>query len=120
MQELQEEQDDEEDEYLATQFTRQQIIEQKALMHQCIDKHLAEADQKQSWEQLIASHSTDDYIANLADAIEGGVAEFAKLGTKEKGQLQGRAKINVRRVKHSYTNTQIREGFCTSTGGSFL
>ena len=109
IQELQEEQDEDEDDYLSTIFTKQQITEQKADMHLCIDKHLASKGLEQDWDLLLASHNTDQYVINLASAIEGGVSEYAKLDKREHKQFQGRATINVERVKHSYSSVHVQE-----------
>ena len=95
------------DEMDATNFSNDQINEQKQKLHICIDKHLATIATK--LKAYSAKGNTEKYIQIYSSAIEQATAEFGQLDSEAYQRIAGRSKINVKMVKESKPAVFVQE-----------
>ena len=83
----------------ATNFTNEQLNEQRCKLHKCMDNHLEQIDAK--LRAHLQQRNIEKYIQLFSAAIEQATAEFGQLDSDSYQRIAGRSKTNIKNVKDS-------------------
>ena len=91
----------------ASNFTNDQLTNQKAELHKCMDEQLAPLMHK--FKKLLQEGNTERYIKIFGAAIEQGTANFGELDSAAYQRIAGRSKVNIKTVKDKKPAVYIPE-----------
>ena len=95
-------------------LTAEQRHAQLAVLHECMDQHLAKHDHR--WDHLLRQGSAGQYLKLFATSIEEAVIQHTEAPTKDALKLRGRATVNTHVTRahnatkyHMHENTTMRQ-----------